>query len=307
MITTIIPLIIMIPICIILLLFLSKDKKILIAQVILIVLLFVMNFRIMIPSSSNAIANNLDVLFVVDNTISMTADDLDGKTRLDQAKEDMKYIVDKLSLARFSLITFNHQAQLLVPFTNDINMIYDSIDIISVPDELYAKGTSLNIAKEEMENSLKKTQEKGRTSIVFFISDGEITNEENLASFKLDKDIDAGAVMGYGSQKGGYMKIKDKYTGSYEYIKDYDNYPDYKAISKIDEQNLKKIAKDMNISYVKMNKSSNIDNVLKNITKKITNETVNKDKNSYQDIYYIFAILILIDFTYIFIQYKRRS
>ena len=42
----------------------------------------------------------------------------------------IKYIVEKLSSARFSIITFNHQTQLLVPFTNDINMIYDSLDII---------------------------------------------------------------------------------------------------------------------------------------------------------------------------------
>lgn len=307
MITTIIPLIIMIPICIILLVFLSKDKKMLIAQVILIILLFVMNFRIMVPSSSDAITNNLDVLFVLDNTISMVTDDLAGKTRLEKVKEDIKYIVEKLSSARFSIITFNHQTQLLVPFTNDINMIYDSLDIINVPEEIYAKGTSLNIAKSEIETSLKKTRKKGRTSIIFFISDGEITNEEKLSSFKLEKNIDGGAVMGYGSKKGGNMRLKGKYTGSYEYIKDYDNYPDYKAISKIDEQNLKKIAKDMNVSYVKMNKSSDINEILKSINKKIKNETVTRDKNSYQDIYYIFALFILIDLTYIFIQYKRRS
>ena len=48
---------------------------------------------------------------------------------------------------------------------------------------------------------------------VFFITDGEITNNDSLESFsKASKYIDYGAVLGYGTKEGGKMYPKSDYN-----------------------------------------------------------------------------------------------
>ncbi len=86
----------------------------------------------------------------------------------------------------------------------------------------------------------------------------------------------------------------------YKYYYD-DAYSRKTAISKIDEENLKKIASDLKIDYIQMSKTSNINYKLSDIKKIVSNSQSNEEKvNSYSDIYYYFAvplvILIILDF-----------
>ncbi len=313
-ISSIIPIWLMLIICIIAIVFILKtnhNKSNLIRKGIIIFLLFIMNLRIMIPSEGTQIAtNNLNVLFVVDNTISMLAEDYNGKNRrIDAIKEDCKYIINKLNGAKFSVITFCDKSQLVIPFVKDANMTIEAIETINVPNQYYARGSSLNAALEEMSSQLEvSTQDEDRKTILFFISDGEITNEDKLKSFSsVKKYIDNGAVLGYGTTQGGPMKVKN-YDDIEEYIEDYDsNYKTVNAISKLDENNLKKIASDMSIEYIGMERTANIDSKLKEIQNKLVqNGFDSTSKNSYIDIYYIFAIPLLGLLIYEFINYKRK-
>ena len=72
---------------------------------------------------------------------------------------------------------------------------------MQIAEELYATGSTPNIVLDDMLKVLKASKEKeNRKRIVFFISDGEITNNENLKSFaELKKYVDGGAVLGYGT------------------------------------------------------------------------------------------------------------
>ena len=84
-------------------------------------------------------------------------------------------------------------------------------------DDLYAKGSSLNIPYNTIIDYLKKSKEKNNTNILFFISDGEITNNDKLRNYHdVGRFIDDGAVLGYGSNKGGYMM---RITDSSRFIK----------------------------------------------------------------------------------------
>lgn len=252
----------------------------------------------MIPNNNSQIlTNNLDVLFVIDNTISMNAEDYNGNnTRLSAIKQDCKYIVEKLSGARFSVITFNNTAKIMTPYTKDTNITIETVDIIEPIDELYAKGSSLNTPLDTMVSSLKSSQKKeNRIRILFFISDGEITDDSSLKSFsEVSKYIDNGAVMGYGTNKGGYMKTKNKYSESEDYIIDYTNYNYNKAISKIDENNLQKIAKDINVEYIHMERQVDINRKLDEIKRLTTSNIDSSDKSTYDDTYYIFVIPLLV-------------
>ena len=250
----IIPIWVMLIICIILIIYIIKNNNKNINQILVVVLIFLINLRIMIPShNSQILANNLDVLFVVDNTISMNAEDYDGNnTRLFAVKKDCKYIIKRLAGARFSLITFNNTAKIITPYTKDFNITSEAIDIIEPIDELYAKGSSLNTPLETILESLKSSEEKGdKIRILFYISDGEITDDSSLKSYNsVAKYVNDGAVLGYGTTKGGYMKTKSRWDETEEYIMDYSDYKYDKAISKIDEKNLKSIANDIKIDYI---------------------------------------------------------
>ena len=78
----IIPVWIMAIICVFLLLLKRKGIVPYIRQVMTIVLLFVINLRIMIPDDTvtyKKVEMNTHVIFVVDNTLSMVAQDYNGK------------------------------------------------------------------------------------------------------------------------------------------------------------------------------------------------------------------------------------
>ena len=262
----------------------------------IIILLFIINMRIMIPKSKmNTENNNLDVLFVIDSTISMVAEDYNGTNpRLDGVKK----IIDELSGARFSVITFSNSAKIISPYTRDINLAYESIEIIKPIREFDARGSSLNIPLDTILESLKNSEKKeDRVRILFFISDGEI----------IKSHIQDGAVLGYGTKKGGRMKVYDILEEKQTYLQTHDNnYNKIDAISKIDEDNLKQIAKDMNIPYVHMKKTSDLDDIIDTINDKIVSEYEVIDKKTYDDIYFYFIIPLLILLLLELNKYRRK-
>lgn len=307
----IIPIWLMSLLCIISLILNLKRWKQNILKILIIILLFITNLRIMIPSNKlETYNNNLEVLFVIDSTISMNALDYDDNiTRLEAVKKDCNYIIEELNGASFSLITFNNSSRIITPFTIDSNITKEAIDIIEPVDELYAKGSSLNTPLETIISYLEQQKEdKEKVRIIFFISDGEITDESNLKSYKeVSKYITNGAVLGYGTKDGGYMQINDKTSGDKKYIEYYNNFKKEKAVSKIDESNLKKIANDIDVDYINMNKQSNIKNKIKEIKKLIVSNKQNSSKANYDDIYYIFLIPLLLLLLIEFGKYRRCS
>ena len=196
-----------------------------------------------------------------------------------------------------------------MPYTKDADAVRNAIETIQVIDSIYSKGSSLNISFNDMKIMLESSaKKKNRKRILFYISDGEITNGDNLKSFsELKKYIDDGAVLGYGTNNGGYMKVLN-YSKTWEYLKDSTSseYPYPNAISKIDENNLKKLSKDMGIDYINMSKQSNIDKKLKQLDKEKNESSKKIDISSYKDIYYIFVIPLCLFLIYDLINFKRR-
>ncbi len=309
----IIPIWLMTIICIALVICKRKGKFAYIRQIIMIILLFMINLRMMIPTDVEVSTKRIDanVFFVIDNTISMAANDCaDGRTRMDALKADCNNITGSLSGARFSLITFANISKLVFPLTESTSFVNSCIKGIGVTDELYAKGSSMNICKDMLVELVKAAHEKNTGKvIVFFISDGEITNGDTLDSFKEAAIyIDGGAVLGYGTSKGGNMYIKDYFSDDLVAIEDKSEYPYKKAVSKIDEENLKAIAKDMDIEYINMTTENKLDTVIDNI-KKDTASLGDEDSrlDGYKDIYFIFIVPLVGMLVYEFINWKRKG
>lgn len=255
-------------------------------------LAFVINLRIMRPGDQAGIeTRNLDVLFVLDTTISMWAQDYDGtKERMEGAKADCAYIMERLAGANFGLIRFDNRGQILAPFTQDSRNVNDAFDTIRAPDRQYARGSDLSAPYPVMEDLLESSSDKeNRKTIVFFLSDGELTNNAMLMSYAgLAHFIDDGAVLGYGTRQGGRMR-----EGSYsEYVADPET-GDI-ALSRIDEGNLKQLAADMDIDYLYMENSAAVDDKL-NYIRLMARTTVGEAKiETFDDTYHYYVIPILL-------------
>ena len=267
-------------------------------------------------------SSNLNVLFVIDNTISMLADDANG-TRLDKVKSDVCQIVEELEGARFSVISFNNDAMVLAPYSQDIAHVENAVRSMYPIRKFYAKGSTLDTPKELMLKMLKeiKTDDKQKTAVIY-ISDGEITADgATLGSFgELSRYIDAGMVLGYGTKEGGTMTIEGFYEDEEdELVMDYDEYPAVPAVSRIDENNLESIAKDMGVEYINMNDvwisddfshSGKLSQTVKKLnsladTKEEKIEHDNKDEYINPPVYYgfyalvPFAVLVILNAAYI--------
>lgn len=291
----------------------KRSKIAYIRQIIAIVLVFLINLRIMVPSNNvSSSSQTLDtyVLFVVDDTISMLARDYDGDTeRLTAVKKDCSDIIDELDGAKFAVISFNNNANLVSPFTNNSQYAKDVIGSLYPIEEMYAEGTSMNVSIDMMTDTLKRAREKADGNVVvFFISDGEITNEEKLKSFKsAAKYVDGGAVLGYGTSEGGNMYVKSYYTDREELLEDTSSYPRKPAVSVIDEKNLKSIASDIGVKYINMNDSTNIDSTISKIKKESVSKSKDGKVTGYVDIYYIFAAMLVVVMMWEFVDIRRKS
>ena len=237
---------------------------------------------------------NIDVLFVVDSTMSMWGEDMtNNATRMSAVQKDCKYIIEELNGGNFGLVRFDNKSQILAPFTQDADTVNDALLTIKPPSRFYAKGTSLNAAYDAMEELLISSSKKEhRQTIVFFISDGEITDNSTIKDYSaLGQYVDGGAVLGYGTLLGGempdtgyelsYHKLIDQSTGK-------------PALTFIDEGNLGTIANDLDIPYIHMTDTANVEYLIQAIKTGSSISITSKDAIVYDDVYFYFVIPLLI-------------
>lgn len=311
----IIPIWLMIIIIIVLFILIDKKIKKIIFQLILAIVLFAINLRPMVRNDDIKIpATNTDILFVIDNTISMIAEDYDGNgLRLDAVKNDCKYISEELYGSRFALVTFDNVARLRVPFTRDQRTFSEGIESMATVEYLYAHGSSLSLPAKKMKEFLERSTKKENTkTILFFITDGEINTENNKLGNEfssLAKYIDGGAVLGYGTKEGGPMKKIKKYMedGKVEYVMDETGFTYTTAISKIDEDNLKNISKQLKIDYINMNNLNNINSLLRQIKSGSINVGSEKNLYAYDDTYYYFVVPLFVLSVISYVKYRRDT
>ncbi|MBQ4184888.1 MAG: VWA domain-containing protein [Clostridiales bacterium] len=314
----IIPIWLMAIICVGMLLLRRRGVWNYIRQILIVVLLFAMNLRIMVFSHDVEKRElNVDVLLVIDNSMSMLAEDFDGEgRRIDAVKEDCEYIIDMMQGCRFSVISFGNQAYRLAPYTSDKDVLMSVIKSLEGQTQYYAQGTSLNQPFPIMLEALKKDHEQNedRVQLVYYFSDGEITSQkEKLGSYSdAKKYVVSGAVLGYGTEEGGRMKVK-AYEGDDAGVRSYmktrdSNGKRVDAVSHIDEDNLQSIADDLGIDYYHVEKSTTLRDVLSDIND-FLDEYASEGKTGvegYVDTYYWFAIPIAAILVFDLIYYKRR-
>lgn len=264
--------------------------------------IFTINLRVMKKAPAGQFARpNLDVLFVVDNTISMWAKDYgNGHSRMDGVVETVDTIMDGLQGSSFALVNFDTQSSVRLPLTQDAESIHDAMTSLYPPSQYLAKGSSLNVPHDDMKRMLARMGlEKNHKRIVFFCSDGEITNGDQLISYRdLSSDVDGGAVLCFGSEKGASMRDLENQVvydpGTYD-----------KAVSKIDEQTMRAIAADLGITYLHVGQKKDVNGIIAaELLKAQTVFEAGKGVTDYEDTYYVLLPVLLLCFCAELILFK---
>ena len=284
-----------------------------IRQILMVVLIFIINLRPMIMTDDVTVIKqklNCYCIIVVDDTLSMMAEDYDGENpRMDGVKADVEYITEQLVGAKFCLIDFNNDVNLIAPFTDDSTYIRSSVNSIYPLPDYHATGTNINVSKKLLGQMIQDAVRMGDGRIVvFFITDGENTDNHKLDSFAdIAGDIEGGAVMGYGTEDGGQMHYYDELYDEVVLVEDKRSYPYKPAVSCLDEDNLEQLSSDLGIEYVHMTSQSKIDPVLENVKQMLDGETEETTEYGYVDTYYWFVIPLSALIAYEFISVKRRA
>jgi len=102
-----------------------------------------------------------------------------------------------------------------------------------------------------VETALRAAEERepGRRRVVFLVSDGEATaaRQEDRSFADLVDLIDGGAVLGYGTERGGPMREWTGVAAPSAYIQDPATGRD--AMSRIDEDALRAVADELDLAY----------------------------------------------------------
>lgn len=302
-------------ICIFLLFMKRKGGAAFVRQIFIVILLFVINLRIMLPNGEALLVEpKVDIIFVVDNTISMIAEDYgdEDAPRLDAVKQDCEYIMSKLPGSSYAVYTFNKELELMVPYTSDMHAAMTSIKLCEGGSRYHSAGTGLNAILDSLEKVLNTDRESYK--VIFFISDGEIVSNDPLTTHaELKKYVDAGAVLGYGTKEGGKMKPMEWYEEEEdaEYLEYYnDNYDRVVALSVIDERNLIRIAEDFGVEYIHMTETYKVDRIIEEIKGEISQLEPMKDTESldcYNDIYFWFVIPLVVLIVIDCIGFKKKG
>lgn len=291
------------------------NRKHIINRILIIILLVIISQRPMLKNQNEiTFALNIDVLFVVDNTVSMNAVDANG-TRLNKVKSDCKRIVELLPGANYALITYANLSLVKYPFTSDMATINSVIDQMKIIDPYYAKGSTLDMPYDNIKLLLNSSSKKDKhQQILIFMGDGELIGQEkqntNIDKFKDLKDIiDGGMVIGYGTTEGSKVKITesvvlDKITDKEGYLIDGSNNNKNLSISKLNEDNLKALASNLSLDYYHMPDDNSLSKKVQNIKdNSISNEEGEEEID--KDIYYYFSFALIILLLLELFHYRR--
>ncbi|MDT0201114.1 VWA domain-containing protein [Nocardioides sp. AE5] len=239
-----------------------------------------------------SVNTNLEVLVVVDRTTSMSALDWDGdQQRLDGVREDLAAITEALPGARFALLTFGRFVRTELPFSSDSGAFLAAAETMRREEPFDGVGSTPSIALDEMIATLERSadQHEDRERVVIFISDGENTSENPQESFAPVADLIAGGVvLGYGTTEGGRMQI-DLERPDAGWVRDEARASD--ALSKIDEENLSRIADEMGVSYLHRTGPGGLDEWAEDLRSDFR-AAGGGDAQAKHELYWIFALVL---------------
>jgi Ca-activated chloride channel family protein len=192
----------------------------------------------------------VDVVLIADTSASMGAEDVQPN-RLFVAKAALSWLLDRLGGSRFALVAVEGEAYPLVPLTLDADAVGLFLETME-PGIVPTPGTSL---ASGLEKALDMFVDKGRKDkVIVLASDGEDLDGGLDAAIR--KDREAGVTVhtvGVGTEAGSPVPDADREGRRTGFKKDESGTV---VISKLNEVNLKEIARATGGQYVHVTTAS---------------------------------------------------
>ena len=193
----------------------------------------------------------LDIVIAIDLSSSMRAQDV-KPSRIDNARQELSFLVEELKGNRIGLVGFAGSAFLFCPLTMDtdaVELFLDEMTIEAVP----VPGTALGSAIRTALTSFKMgdDKEQGGSKVLLLLTDGEDHESQPIEAAK--EAAKAGVIIdtiGLGTPEGGL--IPDPQTG--DVIKDESG---NSVLSKLDGSVLEEISKTTGGTFMRMENSKN--------------------------------------------------
>jgi Ca-activated chloride channel family protein len=145
----------------------------------------------------------------------LALDQPDGSPRLEAVKDDLHDLARALPGSRFSMVTFGGDVvRTPLPFTTDLAAYGALVDTLAVEGPFYGAGSMVDRPLDDLRHRLEQAglQHPERKQVLVFLSDGENTREgmEQRSFAELAPLVEAGVVLGYGTEEGGPMPVGDR-------------------------------------------------------------------------------------------------
>lgn len=149
-----------------------------------------------------------NVFLLVDRSPDMAVRDLDGRTRLEVARDDLEVLIDRYPRARFAVIGFASAPSLDWPLSADTWSLPAVLDSIAPypysPDAVTQTnaGAANTVLRYQLISAVQ--QYPRATTLVFYLGAG--ARESLLPAREFVPpvgSVDGGAVLGYGTTEGG--------------------------------------------------------------------------------------------------------
>lgn len=155
-----------------------------------------------------------NVFLLVDRSPDMAVRDLDGRTRMEVARDDLEALIDRYPRARFAVIGFAASPSLDWPLSADTWSLRPVVDTITPyaygPDAVTQSnaGAASTVLRYQLISAVQ--QYPRAKTLVFYLGAGARESDLPAREFTPPEgSVDGGAVLGYGTTEGGAIPGTD--------------------------------------------------------------------------------------------------
>ena len=171
-----------------------------------------------VPGEEKEVISNVEIVFAIDRTGSMAAEDGEGGApRLEAVREDILSILNNSAGARYAVVTWDSSSRVELPFTTDGSAVQSLAEVLHQEISEFSTGTRIDLPVPTIRDLLDDAAQQRPQNIrfLFVFTDGEDTSLNAPASSgsaaqawsSLTAFLDGGAVLGYGTEEGGPMRV----------------------------------------------------------------------------------------------------
>lgn len=255
-------------------------------------------------------SNGVDIIFTLDVSQSMKAQDLSEKGRLLDRLTGAKYMIKNFVQSqpgnRYGLVIFAGEAFVSTPLTFDHSAFFTFLDGVGY-DDVGAQGTVLSEAlKASLDRFLKQDEDDPRGKAIILMSDGGEEMDEATEHFAAIAKADGIRVVtiGVGSKEGVLIPESRDMFGNVRHK----THKGKLVYTRLNEETLQEIADMTDGEYFHVEKSGDLEIITESLESLQKSKLEQKVENRHEDRYQWFLLPAFLCFlVFIFLPKKKNS